>query len=185
MSLDTFFRPQTADYRFLTFRSPTKQTIGKVSDHLRKISDEFFLVREEDKRIAGSYHFHAIAKLKNEPPRSWYTKGTHINLKKIGRSDSTVGMVLPPPDYTSEEKSKIAEHCEPQVIDEIMFAHVLTKHLKRSRMSQNMERVKAYIMKDFQPTHKRYVDYILMLGGKSAALPDKNGDETVPPPGKD
>lgn len=157
----------------LTFRSddPKHQKIGFVSDHCRKIADTFLVVREKNQRTVG-WHFHAILICKKEPPKSWYKKGVHIHLKKVGKRDSLVGMVLPQPDLTAQEVAEALHH-EPALsghMEQHMINVCLAKHAKHKSLTDHRERVCNYLFKDVNKDHVQYVDYILRKSGNNESI---------------
>ena len=167
------FANSTDDYRFLTYRMSGGTTVSKVADKCRKVADTFFVIRENDKKGEG-YHYHAIMRMNKEPPKSWYTKGVHINLKKIGRPQTTDGMVLPMGGSTAQDDLEHLHHCpeDRPLVEEEILKRSLDKHLKKTARLKNVERVLQYMSKDYQDRSPvRYVDYAYVYNGKQSTLP--------------
>jgi len=169
------FASAVADYRFLTYRHQANPPIGRVSDRCRKVSSTFLVIRENDKTM-GHYHYHAIMLMDKEPPKSWYTKGVHINLQKIGRRNNPVGMVLPLPGPTAQEDAELLAH-EPERRPEIELRNLdiaMERHAKKAKRQLNVDKVLAYMTKEYTDRAPvRYVDYVYLHKGVSTVLPPR------------
>lgn len=170
------FASATADYRFLTYRKADGTTTSKVADKCRKISDTFFVIRENDTK-GGGYHYHAILSIKKgikDPPKSWFTKGVHINLKKIGRPQTNEGMILPSSDLSFREANDwllICPEDRPQT-EERLIEQALVRHIKRTNRLKNVERVLQYMSKEYQDRPPiLYEEYVYVHNGKTSTLP--------------
>lgn len=162
------------DVRFLTYRDPKKHVaIGKVNDHCRKVSDTYYIVRERDKATEG-YHYHAIMLMNKEPAKGWYTKGIHINLKKIGRRANNVGMVLPVQGPTALEKAVELFHCpeNKEALEKASLEHAMAGELKRYKRKNHVDRVLNYMAKE-QINPVRFVDYMFVVKTKHMVLPEE------------
>jgi len=167
------FSSPTDDYRFLTYRMPGGTTISKVADKCRKVADTFFVIRENDKKGEG-YHYHAILRMIKEPPRSWYTQGVHVNLKKIGRAQTLVGMKLPQPNPTAQEdlEQLILSPEDLPRIEQRLIDVALAKSVKRTARLKSIERVLQYMSKDYQDRAPiQYQDYCYVYNNKQSPLP--------------
>lgn len=158
------------DLRFLTLKGDKYQKIGKVSDLIRKISDHYYVVRETNKKTTG-YHFHALLECKKEPPKAWFKKGVHMNLQKVGKPSTTIGMTFPEPSMNQNQLSEMIYH-EPEtapLVEDLIFE----KQLKTSRATiqrrTNLGRVLHYMEKE-QELPAQYSDYILVINKKHIKL---------------
>lgn len=149
------------DVRFLTVKHHTIQTVGKVHDLCRKVSDEHFIVREKNKKTEG-YHFHAFMIMKKEPTKQWFKKGVHMNLLKIGKRQDNVGMVLPLPGLTSSELAEAIHH-EPAYalkVENDLILHSKRLFLKGSLRKLHCDKVLSYMSKDLSGEAVHFVDYL-------------------------
>lgn len=160
------------DVRVLTLKHENYQNIDKVAKHVKKISDTFFLVREKNKKDVG-YHYHAILVVKKEPPRSWFRKGVHIHLTKLGRfTQDLKGFVPPIPEMNSRDISEVNSH-DPQEAEAILIDKVARQtYLKFQKKEQRLKYVRGvikYLTKEFiNPI--QYVDYVYQIGRTNHTL---------------
>ncbi len=162
------FYAQNKDVRLLTYRNPKKQVkLGKVFDHCRKVSQDIFIVREDDK-VKGKHHYHALMIMQKEPPIGWYTKGVHIDLKKVGRPQTNVGLVVPMPGLTTLEKLEMIseEPANQRFVESDHIEQTITKSLQKTNRDKHVERVVRYLNKEQTDESIQYVDYILYIKGK-------------------
>lgn len=161
------------DLRFLTLKGEKFQKIGKVSDLVRKVSDTYYIVREANKKSAG-FHFHALLSLTKKPSKSWFKKGVHMNLLKVGKPQDNTGMTIPPPPMTASMMSEWV-HFEQKIasvhIEQVLIENQLTALQKRNRIDTHIRRILAYMAKE-QEFPAQYTDYILVKGSNHQALPD-------------
>lgn len=69
---------------FITVKGPGRyQKIGKISDHIRRVSDTYLIIRETNKQKDG-FHFHAVVSTRKDIKPNWYRKGVHIHVQPIG-----------------------------------------------------------------------------------------------------
>lgn len=167
------FYPAHKDTRFLTYRDPSgKARLSNIRDHLRKVSDTYFLVREVNKKHVG-YHYHALMVMKKEPAKGWYKKGIHINLKKIGKPQTLVGFVPSCPELTVREEEEML-HFDPTTYDGVV-THALDKahaaYIKRTGHVKHLDRVIAYMHKEMPPEPVQYTHYAYVVNGKATPLP--------------
>jgi len=150
------------------------QRVGYIGDQLRKISDTYFAVREENHAQDG-WHYHCLLSLRKEIPKGWYKKHTHYNLQKIGAPDPTDSDEYDEgkpkhqravPDFTAQEIAEAAAF-EPEAAEDMIIANHDAKAKRNNRkehkkfvLNAHMERVVKYMQKEWTPEHKKYVDYI-------------------------
>ena len=177
--MDPRFYTITNDVRFLTYRHFKPVKVGKVTDHLKKVSKNFLIVRETDKVRQGGYHYHAIMIMDKEPHKGWYTKGVHIDLRKIGRPQTNVGLTVPLPDNTVLETKEMLYH-EPERLSEVERAverKIERKVFKTAKRKKHIDRVVAYLNKE-QKDPQPFVDYTYVINGRFShsgyPLPTKN-----------
>lgn len=172
-NLLSLFAAQNADYRMLTFRSddPRHQRVGFINNLCRKIANTFFIVREADHKKAG-WHFHAMLKVVKEPTYTWFIKGVHMHLTKIGKADSNIGRLPPPINPTREEIATML-HWEPEKYAEVelsVLQAAFSKTVKQRRMDDNKSKVCQYLLKEVSGNPVQYVDYILCDNKKNITL---------------
>lgn len=139
------------------------QSISKVSDHLRKVSKTFFLVREKNKKDEG-FHFHALLLLPKKPSKGWYRKGVYTHLQKVGRrARCPSGLSVGPPDDMGWDLPEVQEILSEEALDRVIQTAVV-----RSSVEKSVGRLFSYMMKEFHP--ERYVGYVLVCRGKSKAF---------------
>lgn len=169
----------SSDIRLLTLKSPDYTRIGQVSDHIRKVSSTYFVV-EEPNRANSGVHYHAILKLKHEPPKRWFKKGIHINLLKVGRSNA---VVKPLPPLFPDSKKEILRDKNEGVLTE---TEELTRHIalladksrRTLKIYQNVKRVVTYLLKELT-VPLGYANYILKIRDKGHIFTLKP-KETIP-----
>jgi len=164
------FASPTGDYRFLTFKGVASkhQKIGFVSDLCRKVSGTFIVVRERNKKSEG-YHFHAIMMMQNEPPKSWFKKGIHMNLQRIGKNGNGNGNVIP--DIMNAKECMDA--CQTESGKEMVETQIMERAFAQSHRAVKhrdaVGRVLSYMEKEMEYP-SQYTDYVFYLRGKSVAL---------------
>lgn len=180
------------DLRFLTFKSLTEdkfQKISKLSDRLRLVSDSYYIVREANK-ITPGYHFHALVVLKKEPPKSWYRKGVHIHLQKVGKPPED-GKQRKPEKLSMEttEKQLYDMEChEPEkarvIRDNLIFDRLVDSARKIIKYKDNVRTIIRYMEKE-QKEYVQYENYVLCVHKKMKKL-DRGGsadaDQRPAPP---
>lgn len=177
-TLRNLFLPKKKLY-FLTLKGEKYQTVGKVADLIRKVSKTFFVVREKNRKSAG-YHFHALIEMEKEPHKSWFKKGVHMNLNRVGERvwynawgelcrDENKGSYLVP---TDEWDSKaLADYIENEPEEGLKFANdelfnkQLKLHRKKMEYLGHITRILTYMEKE-QEFPAQYTDYICMRSGK-------------------
>lgn len=159
---------------FLTFKGKKTrhQTVGWPGDKLRKISKNYFIVRERNK-ISDGYHFHALAVLEKDPPKGWFMKGVHMHCSKIGDLRSNESETLMPPARATAQE--LDEEVSLKPLDEAEDALIeygmekLRVRARRSRLRNkhalHLRRITDYIMKE--DPKLQYVDYIKVENGKN------------------
>lgn len=164
------FSPVSSDVRFLTLRDPAGakfQTIEKIYKHVKKIANTYFIVREKNKQN-DFYHYHAIMKVTKEPSKSWFRKGIHMHLCKIGKSDQKGALPPPPINITvkdvREADGELDEQYEEQLVDK-----VIEKAGKSMRRLTHAGRVVNYMFKDLE-TPAQYRNYMLVVQGKNKPI---------------
>lgn len=173
----------SSDLRMLTVKSPKYQTIEKMRKMCLKVSNTFFIVREKNKKSDG-YHFHALLKMASEPKKSWYKKGVHINLLKVGRNN---GPPLPPPVFPESKSTLDKELYDGEINqkehDEALIDVMLAKSMRNLRMLNHVRRVVNYVTKELT-NPQQYVNYHLIIRKKGVALthpPSPGGGGRSPP----
>lgn len=143
---------------FYTFKALTKkprhQTIGWASDHMKKISNHYYIVREKNLATDG-FHFHVICSRFKEPHKGWFIKGMHINTRKVGDKKPRV------PDYPLSQDEDLhnqeleRERLKPLNEDEHLIDQAASKHKTsvlrvkgKIRKIAHVERLVVYMNKD-------------------------------------
>lgn len=169
------FSSKSTDYRFLTFRGPDAkhQKIGFVSDLCKKISKTYLIVRERNKRVEGC-HFHALIRVDSEPNKSWFKKGCHMHLQKIGKPQNKEGMKMPTPWPSGQEiwemygqlplEEAQAEHLK-VIVEKQMYIES-----KQTKCDKNITNVLKYMSKELEMPCQ-YTDYIYVVSGKNQTIP--------------
>lgn len=155
---------------FLTVKGekPRQQKIGFTADLCKKISNNYYVVRESNKKTPG-YHFHALVDVIKTPPKAWYKKGVHINLQPVGRSASPVGMILPVGPPTQLEMLEEEHHTGDPVRELAVLDRCVGQARKRIRLNKHLSRIVTYMHKE-QEFPAQYVDYVLVHRSKNVAL---------------
>lgn len=140
---------------FITVRGVgVYQRIGKINDMLRKVSDDFFIVRENDVQTkeGSEYHFHALVSLKKDIKPNWYRKGVHINVQKVGDPSRTP---IIPEDGEMEDYLKYGEDADDlDIVDKIMIDFHIKQNLKERALvhklnkQTHLERIIVYMCKE-------------------------------------
>lgn len=154
----------------MTFKSPKPkhQKIDFVRKLLYKVSKTFLIVREKNKMVEG-YHYHAIFKKIKVPPKSWYIKGVHMNLRKIGTSLTMQSNYLTKKDL--QDVPAPPQITKENLID-ISLKQVRSVVIKNHMKTQNdldIMRVLNYLSKEIDDPIQ-YEDYVLICRGKSRLL---------------
>lgn len=118
--------------------------VGKWSDFLRKISDNFIIVRE----LTGGIHFHALVSL-NKDKQMKYIKNVHFNYQEVSGKP-----VVP------DKAGEYMDLCESlETLKEVEAVLQIRKEERRERLKQistssktkkaiNVDRIINYIFKD-------------------------------------
>lgn len=170
MSLLTYHRIfDTNTAYFLTFKgNPDKkvqQKLDFVSKLCKKITNTYIIVRERNKKTEG-YHFHALLKLTSRPKDTWFIKGTHMNLQKVGRTTRN------PKPFTAKDFHEFPKEAVPvmsQTNEESIVYRLQNISIRRD---PHIERVLNYMQKEFE-LPIQYVDYVIIVASKSQPLRDK------------
>lgn len=130
-------------------------------------------------KISEGYHFHALIAVDKEPHASWYKKGVHMHLQKVGYKppEGAPQATIPIPPLTENELSEYLS-----VIDkkeeksEEVVSHTLAKAyekiVKMDKRERHVKRVISYMEKEIEGVPKQYEDYILFVGGKNTRIMD-------------
>lgn len=156
----------TGDIRFLTFKGvkPKEQKIGFVNDKCRAISSTYVIVRELNKKTEG-FHFHALLKVSKPPKDSWFIKGTHMNLQKVGKRLTVNTRALNLKEVL--EYSDLCPEMKQTLMAEQMEEPRITKLIDESvRLHQHVDRALRYMSKELPTLPVQYNDYIICLRGK-------------------
>lgn len=153
---------------FLTLKGPKKvhNKIDFTVKKCKKISKNFLVVREKNKNTEG-YHFHALIKADDGPPKTWYTKGVHMHLKKVGKSDTKEGHTMPVPDIT--RRDVVMDECPMHYYVEAVEQRLIADIQKRQRRQTNVTKILTYMSKEMDMP-MQYTDYYLSCRGKSCQL---------------
>lgn len=146
--------------------------IGKWSDHIKKVSNNFFIVKEIE---ATSTHFHALLSL--EEGKSFnFLKGIHMRLDVIGKEKK-----IPLEMTEQDHRESLIDLLETGDIDirelEAIVEQRMIKQKKRicetalfckERKKGHVNRVLIYMLKE--KPDKCYDDYITMIDNKTVNL---------------
>lgn len=168
-SYNDVFSPENS--YFLTLKGPDAkhQKIGYVNDLLRKVSSTYLVVREKNK-ISDGYHFHAIAKMEKKPPATWYKKGVHMKLQKIGSPEKLPeDWKIPIPYLSRRTLSDMREHYEDNVIIDYLMEKTARVSLAKMRKNTQIEKVLRYMSKDLDMP-MQYTDYIYVHNKKHVKI---------------
>jgi len=157
------------DVRFLTFKGTAKkhQSIGFINDKCRKISSTYSIVREANKATPG-YHFHAILKCNTAPKKSWFIKGVHMNLQRVGKPLTAVSYPLNLKEvsqclyfFPETAATLYAEQLDYK-LDQVME--------KFTQKSEDLDKILTYMSKELEHPIQ-FTDYIISRKGKQTVLP--------------
>lgn len=162
----------SGDVFFLTFRgnSPKKNTISYISDRVRKISNTFFLVKEVGK--LGD-HFHGLLKLSSLPKKSWYVKGCHTHLRKLGKFDDST--TYPTPKLPLVGPDEAIEKFGHKMTDtELQMYLIETLNIKNQKLNKRCKYIHGCLNYMFKQmvVPIQYHNYILIVRKKSTVLPN-------------
>lgn len=175
MSLEkhaSFFSKKSKLY-FITFKSHLVkwQKIGTISDHMRKVSDNFLVVRESNKQKEG-YHFHVLASLKKDFYANWYRKDVHIHVSGYKRTD--ISMFI----SHSQDDDEIAKYgMNPDEVrnatqEELLDAEAMVKASKayakvinHNNLYKRVLRTLTYMSKELDPI-VMYENYLFRKDNK-------------------
>ncbi len=155
---------------------PKEQTIGFWSDKIRKISKNFYIVRESNKTKNG-YHFHALVALElDDIKKSWFIKHTHINVKTIG--DVNPSLTTPSfPDSQEEEEFLIHGDDPSYDLSDRLVAIFLYKQKTKLAQTQtknkrhlHVDRILSYMDKEDHIVSSQFQDYCFCKNGKQVAI---------------
>lgn len=173
--LDVFITKK--DLRFLTVKGGKFQTVQTVARLVKKISDTYLIVRERNKKSEG-YHFHALLDCKVEPRKSWFKKGVHMNLQKVGDKGIIKSHLyaMPLPPLNSKDIDGMAQEdpvgAAKYVVD-TAINNGLVKLKKRKKKNAHLGRVLQYMKKE-QELPIQYIDYMYVVSRKNREFPVEN-----------
>lgn len=157
-----------------TFKSINpKHEINFVNRLCKKVSKTYIIVRERNK-ITEGYHYHAILKMSSLPPRKWYTKGIHMNLKRIGVSRRVKGL------FSKKEVHDLASGCSENpedlmgVVEDGLVDKVIADRGVDDVRAVHVDRTLNYLSKEMEMP-AQYSDYIFSVRGKLVALATETG----------
>lgn len=155
---------------FLTVKGPDAKhnKIGYVNDLCRKISKTYIIVRETNKTTPGN-HFHALLRLDKPPPKSWFKKGVHMNLQKVGGVPQGVTYQTPMPGLTQNEISLMYHLDDADVAIAYVEDMIFEKLKKKMKKATHIEKVLKYCSKDLNMP-MQYTDYIYVVKSKQVKL---------------
>lgn len=169
---------------FLTIKSPKKnhQSISWCSDRLRKISDNFFVTREQNK-LDTNYHFHALVSVRDEIKKGWYLKGVHVHSSSLSAEQK---FDLPPltaqerglSDALDLETLKIAHPDDWEELDIerqlLALLDAIPAKLKlvktKCRKTKRCLSVLTYIRKDLCKQPVQHHDYVFIKDKRSCPI---------------
>lgn len=172
---------------FITVRGSGRwQKIGKVSDLLKRVSSNYFIVREKDKKGDG-YHFHSLVSTNKDIKPNWYRKGIHIHVVPVG--DKKVRLPLIPQDEEEMLHLKYGDTI-PEGIDKILIDGMLNLYSKdrirhgRTVKNTHLARVVTYMFKELT-IPQQYTNYLykrrgLFVAGEFPAPPERREMNPVP-----
>lgn len=134
--------------------NPRHQKIGWAYDHLKKISDNFLIVREKNK-VNNGFHFHSVVLPYKTPTRSWYRKGIHINVKKVNGPRDVIAIekknapILPVTISAQEQNEMLTLGVitEGEVLDAKIDA-ILLKAKDSIKKRSSLQRLSDYMFKE-------------------------------------
>lgn len=155
---------------FLTLRGlkNAHQKIDFTIKKCKKIAKTFIIVREKNKRTEG-YHFHALIKATVEPGKSWYSKGVHMNMKRVGRRDTNV--TYPPPHIGELHDRKALDEglITPTQYADAIVDKIFEDHARKDKRKTHVDRLLHYMSKDLHMPIQ-YHDYYYSLRGASKRI---------------
>lgn len=180
-SLKTYFTPGKT--YFLTVKSDKEahQRIGWVRDLVRQYSTTYYVVREANK-VKKGYHFHALLRLEGPPPKRFFKKGVHMHLLCVGRKSHPDADGRPDLEGVTQEgpvkftKLELADMRHDGYADHELvatnqlFSSIHRAHVKTKKKHDNVANVLNYMHKERPSEALQYVDYLLVVRGKSVAL---------------
>lgn len=168
------FLTASGDVRLLTVKSTTDKLskISQIHKHLMKISNTYLITRENNKKTAG-FHYHAVLKVQKEPSKSWFKKGIHMNLLKIGRYNGEIEGLNPPLSLEPSIKQLVREAEDGETTIDEVTSEVMKRTAERSMKNQerikHIKRALDYILKELT-CPEQYVNYQFVIKGKSTAI---------------
>lgn len=164
---------QKEQFYFLTIKAQPGaidklQNTGYIHDQCKKISNQFFIVRELNKTQNG-FHFHVLLSLKKNIHKGWYKRHCHYNLQKIGAPKEPPPRDKPVPTrdmvFTLQEIEE-ARYLFPEEVqsmiednESVKLTNKAKKEAKKKIINDNIMRVASYMVKEWTPEHKLYVHY--------------------------
>lgn len=164
--LHAFFQRKKAHFLTVKGKPNVKkyQNVKFWSDKIRKISKNFLIVREKNKKSEG-FHFHAIILFDVQPKPAFFIKGVHMNLRRIGQYVEQRRPVF--------SRREIAEHPDESDVKQALQENDERLELNMlNRLTSNIQditRVLKYMSKDLE-LPIQYHDYVLILSNKSKPL---------------
>lgn len=158
----------------LTYRKmgdPKGRLPSIVSNHVKKYSDNYLIVREKNKKTDG-YHHHCIFSLNQfkEIKKNFFRKGVHMHLQKLGDTNPR----LPTIPESAEHVDHIMgidrdDSLELTLIKKDLYGQKVKIQAKRSRKkkSGHVTRVIDYILKELPEYPEQYIDYIYVKKKRS------------------
>lgn len=155
--------------RFLTLRGPGRyQQIGKTVDLIRKVSKNYFVVREKDKTGDG-YHYHAIYSLDTTRELS-FKKGIHMYVKDITSStlpvlDSYLSKKAIDEHFYGDEAPIDDDEHERYLVQNAMDTYANNQKQKRiaSKKHWRVTSVVTYLFKDMPVNPVMFQDFALKI----------------------
>lgn len=174
--LSTVFATASNDLRFLTVKGEGKyQNMPTIQKLCAKIAKSYIIVRERNKKTNG-YHFHVLMILDKEPHGSWFKKGVHMNLQKVGRMKT--GYVIPMSGPTDKElfDAEVEGIITKDDVADVLQERVIENHIKMNKKLAHTCRILNYMSKEMEfPI--QYVDYQIVYKSKNYEL---RPPETLP-----
>ncbi len=156
---------------FITIRYPEgkEKGISSVTKLCLKLSKTLIVVRERNKKTEG-FHYHALVKNAVYPKKTWFKKGVHMNVKRVGIAETKI--VYPPVvQISNKEWEKAVDHglATKEEYEDHLIGIRLDKAVKLIKKMSHTMRVLHYMSKEMEMP-AQYTDYMYVLKGKNTKL---------------
>lgn len=153
----------TGDVRLLTLRGikPSQQKLNFVSKLVSKIANTYVIVRERNKKTEG-YHFHALLKVSTPPKPSWFKKGVHMHIARIGHCPLRV-------DFPTNQEFHDFKELAPDASAAMEEKQVSNLIYKAQSRNTDVLKVLKYISKELEMPIQ-YHDYQIVVSKKNQTI---------------